>query len=384
MKKSVNKIILSMAIASILGVGLTVSSPVVYAGSDKSESGSKKEEKKADSGSKKEEKKADSGSSNRGNGEKKIIICHIPKGNPANRQTIHIAFDAWPAHRDNHGGDWLGSCNNPPNTKVVEDTVVIKDCQGTYRKTLLEVTQSYFDPVIVNDDALDDEDTVVALSQCLDKGDSSDSSKNDSGKNKPDSGKGGGRDSVSDSGKHHRISGCNDKDSSDSHHKPSDSKESDSSKNYRKKLEQRNKAHNQAKGHGDSSLNISDSSLDDSGVYKEYKKCVDSDSKHKGDSGKGDSGHKYRIMNNCSNATAIKDEIKKHHEQVKTETKYEQLPIIIKTSSLTDKLIKSAVDECLDPKKGGGKKYTVLSPAHPTSGGPAGFSGRINWKELSH
>jgi hypothetical protein len=61
---------------------------------------------------------SDSGSDSdfRGNEgeEKNIIICHVPKGNPSNKHTIHIAASAWPAHRDNHGGDYLGSCNNPP------------------------------------------------------------------------------------------------------------------------------------------------------------------------------------------------------------------------------------------------------------------------------
>jgi len=364
---------------------------------------------------------------------KKIIICHVPKGNPANKHTIHIGFSAWPAHRDNHGGDWLGSCNNPPHINVCytndkgdqqtiltnksawldnyqgktgyalgkctnpktqlnkatsnEDILVIKDCKGDYRKKLVELTQSYFDPLIVNDDALDDspdEDTLTAVSECLDKGDSSDSSKSDSGKNKQDSGKGGGHDSVSDSGKHHRISSCKNRDSSESHKKSGDSKESDSSKNYHKKLEQREASFNSAHSHGDSSLNISDSSMDDSGVYTEYKKCVDSNANHKGDSGKGDSGHKYRIMNNCSNAQTIKAAIKTHKEKVAdadSSNKYLKRPVIIKTSSLTDTRIKTAVDACLDPKKGGGTQET-LPPSDPT--GHTGYNGRLNWREITN
>jgi len=402
MNRKFNNAIISFAMALMLVSGAMLTSGSTYAEeSEKSNSSEKSEKSK---GSEKSEKSNTSDSTHspdsnaRGNSSevKKIIICHVPKGNPANKHTIHIGFSAWPAHRDNHGGDYLGSCNNPPSTptspttKTAENLVVIKDCSGEYRKTLVELTQSYFDPVIVNDDALDDEDMVTALSQCLDKGDSSDSSKSDSdsGKNKPDSGKGGGHDSVSDSGKHHRISGCKNRDSSDSHKDSGDSKEADSSKNYHKKLTQRKKSFDSTHSHGDSSLNISDSSMDDSDVYKEYKKCADSNKAKgdsgKGDSGKGDSGHKYRIMNNCSNAQAIKAAIKTHKEKVADDdssNKYLKRPVIIKTSSLTDTRIKTAVDACLDPKKGGGTQET-LPPSDPT--GHTGYNGRLNWREITN
>jgi hypothetical protein len=211
----------------------------------------------------------------------------------------------------------------------------------------------------------------------LDKGDSSDSSKSDSGKNKADSGKGHGHDSVSDSGNHHRISGCKNRDSSDSHKDSGDSKESDSSKNFRKKLEQRKKHFDSSHGHGDSSLNISDSSMDDSGVKAEYKKCIDDSSSHKGDSNKGDSGHKYRIVNNCSNAEAIKTAIEDHRKKVKDEEKYQTRPILLKESTLTDKRIQSAVDACLDPSKGGGNQETKPSSS-------TGYNGRLNWREITN
>lgn len=384
-----NKIILSLAIATILGGGSMLASSTVYADSNN---------EKSNNGN------SDSGHSNNGNSDsdyrgkndepKKISICHVPPGNPNNKHTIHIGFSAWPAHRDNHGGDYLGSCNNPPSTSASpsssssEETIVIKDCKGEYRKTLVELTQSYFDPIIVNDDALDDEATVVALSECLDRGDSSDSGKSDSGKKKsdsskgkPDKGKGGGHDSVSDSGKHHRISSCKDQDSSDSHHKSGDSKESDSSKNYRKKLQEKIDSYNAINSHGDSSLNISDSSMDDSGVLEEYKKCADSN-KLKGDSDKGDSGHKYRIMNNCSNAKDIKEKVKTYKEKVKNEAKYEKRPIVIKSSSMSDKRIEAAVNACIDPDKGDAEKL-VIPPTKPGVSGSQGFKGRLNWREKS-
>jgi hypothetical protein len=41
----------------------------------------------------------------------KVVICHIPPGNPENAHTIEISWSAWPAHRDNHG-DTLGPCED--------------------------------------------------------------------------------------------------------------------------------------------------------------------------------------------------------------------------------------------------------------------------------
>ncbi len=361
-----------------MGAGM-LASMAVYADEDET-SNVHSNEHSSDSGHNSEHS-SDSGERGNPGEAKEIIICHVPIGNPANKHTIHIGYSAWPSHRDNHGGDYLGSCNNPPSTSsttVKEDTLVISGCTGETRTTLLKLTQSYFDPIIVNDDAFDDETTVTALSQCLDKGDSSDSSKSDSSKNKPDSGKGGGHDSVSDSGHHHRISGCKNQDSSDSHHDSSDSKESDSSKNYAKKLHEKNDKYNEDNGHGDSSLNISDSSMDDSGVYTEYKKCADSSATHKGKMGRGDSGHKYRKMNDCSNATAIKEAVKSYHKKVNTGTKYEKRAIVIKRSSLIDKRIKAAVDACTTQS---GKPPKVIPPSG--SGDTQGFSGRLNWKEKS-
>jgi hypothetical protein len=44
---------------------------------------------------------------------KKVTICHIPPGNPANRHTITIGAPAVPAHIRNHG-DTLGPCLPDP------------------------------------------------------------------------------------------------------------------------------------------------------------------------------------------------------------------------------------------------------------------------------
>ncbi|MBW8049089.1 MAG: hypothetical protein FVQ77_01865 [Cytophagales bacterium] len=44
-----------------------------------------------------------------GNNLNKVLICHIPPGNPDNPQTICISSNAVPAHLTNHG-DYLGQC----------------------------------------------------------------------------------------------------------------------------------------------------------------------------------------------------------------------------------------------------------------------------------
>lgn len=41
----------------------------------------------------------------------KVILCHVPPGNPGNPQTLCIAPSAVPAHLANHPGDCLGPCS---------------------------------------------------------------------------------------------------------------------------------------------------------------------------------------------------------------------------------------------------------------------------------
>jgi hypothetical protein len=41
----------------------------------------------------------------------KVILCHVPPGNPGNPQTLCIAWSAVPAHLGNHPGDCLGPCS---------------------------------------------------------------------------------------------------------------------------------------------------------------------------------------------------------------------------------------------------------------------------------
>lgn len=463
--------ILSLAIAALLSTGIAGYSESGYAlgldksaASDASKSADKDEDKdkddkdddgkdddgKDDDGKGGGDSGKDSGDSNaRGKDDeaKKITICHVPKGNPGNAHTIHIGYSAWKAHKENHGGDYLGSCTQAPAISTTDDEVrIITGCTGSYRKTLITKVQSYYEPIVVSDDALkddkDSENLVAAVSQCLSAGDSSDSGKGDSSKKgkgdsgkgksaekddkddkgdsgKKSAGKGYGHDSVSDSGKHHYISGCknkeaNDSDSSDSQHY-GDSEKDGSKKSYHKSLKGADSTYDKAKGHGDSSgIIVSDSSLDDSGkeghdsgdVWAKYKACladgqgkIDSAKvKSNVDSGKGDSGHKFRVVKNCPNADSLKTAIEKHKERVKDpeDTKYKDKPIVITTASLEDVAISEAHEACLDPEKGGGTETvqknppsssTIDTPNDPSpvgSSGKTGKSGRLNWREITN
>lgn len=40
----------------------------------------------------------------------KIVICHVPAGNPGNQRTIGISINALPAHLAEHPNDFIGSC----------------------------------------------------------------------------------------------------------------------------------------------------------------------------------------------------------------------------------------------------------------------------------
>src|SRR4030095_13554852 len=46
-----------------------------------------------------------------GQGKKKIILCHVPEGNPGNPQTICIAPSAIPFHLAHHQYDCVGPCS---------------------------------------------------------------------------------------------------------------------------------------------------------------------------------------------------------------------------------------------------------------------------------
>ena len=379
------KTILSLAICALLTAAMASYPMIGYAASDNSDKDSKSNDDKSDkdsegnhdTSSKDSEGNSDvSDADDRGKSDKssqKITVCHAPPGNPAQKHTIHIAFSAWAAHKA-HTNDYLGSCNNPPviptttTTRTTPEKIhVISGCTGTYRNALVTKVRSYFDPITVADTSLDDELVVTAMSQCLDKGDSSDSSdSNEKGHNSKSlsGGKGRGHDSVSvsDSGKnvlHHLIRGCQNKDThiaDSSKHGVSDSDKDATNKNYHKKLKNIDSSHDTNKGNKDPIV-VSDSSLDDSDVWKEYKECAkDSGNSNKINADKtgkvkGDSGHKQHILKSCGDSQdkKLKDAITSY--RAKTSTKN----IILTETSYNDISVHQAVMDCVAANKGKGK-----------------------------
>jgi hypothetical protein len=52
---------------------------------------------------------------------KKVYVCHLPPGNPANSQSLEISVNAVSAHVPNHGGDFLGRCDQVCGTAKDDD-----------------------------------------------------------------------------------------------------------------------------------------------------------------------------------------------------------------------------------------------------------------------
>lgn len=336
------KRILALAISALLMVGAVSYATPSYAGNDSSKTKKVEEKKKADSAKTQSASGTDSdkrGSSN--TSDQKITICHVPPGNPANKHTIHIAYSAWAAHKTHTNSigpdyvDYLGSCNSKVTSPDKETIHVISGCTGTARETLESKVQTYYEPITVADTALDDESVVTAMSQCLDNGDSSDSSHGGSS-HSSSSGKGNGHDSVSDSGNHHRVRGCQDKSSGDSNQK------------YHTKLKSADSNHDTAHSTKDPVI-VSDSSLDDEDVWKEFKTCVADDANaNKIDSSKtgkkrGDSGHKQYILKSCGDTQdqKIRDAVTAYKAKESTKD------IIVTASAYNDITVKAAVDACV-------------------------------------
>ncbi|MCK9394654.1 MAG: hypothetical protein M0Q44_03600 [Methylobacter sp.] len=364
--------ILSLAISALLTAGVASYPMLGYAD---------------DNPSRTTDSSKSSDSDNRGSSDKssqKITICHVPPGNPANKHTIHIAFSAWAthkAHTNNIGpdyADYLGSCNSKTTTTTKETLHVISGCTGTYHDTLAAKVRSYYEPITVADTSLDDESVVTPMSQCLDKGDSSDSGKNHGDSSKSISGgKGRGHDSVSDSGNHHRIRGCQNKDTqvsadSSNHHGVTDSDNNDANKNYHQKLKDADSArdNNAATGIIKDPIVVSDSSLDDSGVWTAYKTCVAvTGNANKIDSSKagvkkGDSGHRQHVLEkSCVDASGdtLRNAIVAY--KAKSSTK----DIILTETSYNDVSIKQAVNDCVDASKGKGKDTVTSFSSNETN-----------------
>lgn len=380
----------------------------------------------------------------------KVSVCHVPKGNPSNRHTIHISYGAWvKAHRFHNAtsapgdSDQLGSCNtqktvttiksydpttgtpvatvavtNPPTTASAPKAAhTITGCVGSYHKALMTKIQSYYDPITVDDAVLDGSlvtgsvtpNLTTGISQCLDNGDSSDSTKAKVGTAHPDSsntkdannrkvgGKGQGHDSVSDSRqahtagetghKIHQIRGCKNQSTthvSDSTHGHKDDSQgthnkhglTDSDKtlqtgsttkyvndsNFHKLLKDADSL-NDSSHHKNikDRLAVSDSARHDSGVWNKVKTCAGKstdatkiDSSKVGHHEGGDSGHKHMIVKGCTSGTDndnLRAAVITHKAAVHNNA---NAPIVITDDAYADNSIQAAVADCLDPTKGKG------------------------------
>lgn len=207
---------------------------------------------------------------------------------------------------------------------------------------------------------------------------------------------GRGKDSVHDSvrdssgGTHkikvktHHIRGCQNNDSSnktDSVHQRhdsgkikafGDSKGRNTDKNVHKLLKDADSHYDKHHGVKDPVV-VSDSSLDDSGVAKEFKKCTakDSDSR-KIDSNKagkkcGDSGHKHHVLSqtvvtqNCNGGSdsALKTAILEHKDKVANDTTSTK-DILVTESAYNDVQIQQAIQACIAT---GAKDIIATPPA---------------------
>lgn len=64
-----------------------------------------------------------------GNDLKKVVLCHVPPGNPRNPQTLCIAPSAVPAHLDKHPGDCLGPCSFTKRLGDLNEEVAIEEAE---------------------------------------------------------------------------------------------------------------------------------------------------------------------------------------------------------------------------------------------------------------
>src|SRR5204862_3263129 len=85
----------------------------------------------------------------------KVILCHVPPGNPGNPQTLCIAPGAVPVHLTNHPGDCLGPCSlyypRLSSNEVEEDmdySFYIDAYPNPFKSTFsLEIINSSSEPV---------------------------------------------------------------------------------------------------------------------------------------------------------------------------------------------------------------------------------------------
>src|SRR5258706_214587 len=88
-----------------------------------------------------------------GQGKKKIILCHVPEGNPGNPQTICIAPSAIPHHLEHHQYDCLGPCSlyYQRSSPIMDDETKIMLYPNPFSNTfIVAVENDNGEPVLLN------------------------------------------------------------------------------------------------------------------------------------------------------------------------------------------------------------------------------------------
>lgn len=79
---------------------------------------------------------------------KKVILCHVPPGNPGNPQTLCIAPSAVPAHIGEHPGDCLGPCTFKKNPQSNgHNQLRMSDTHEEYGNMILNVYPNPFSTI---------------------------------------------------------------------------------------------------------------------------------------------------------------------------------------------------------------------------------------------
>jgi len=88
-----------------------------------------------------------------GQGKKKIILCHVPEGNPSNPQTICIAPSAIPFHLAHHDYDCIGPCSlyYQRMSPIMSDETKVLVYPNPFDNTFIVALDSYNgEPVTLN------------------------------------------------------------------------------------------------------------------------------------------------------------------------------------------------------------------------------------------
>src|SRR5258706_6380319 len=85
-----------------------------------------------------------------GQGKKKIILCHVPEGNPGNPQTICVAPSAIPHHLEHHQYDCIGPCSlyYQRRSPVMDDEISVSLYPNPFNSSFIVNVENYNGEII--------------------------------------------------------------------------------------------------------------------------------------------------------------------------------------------------------------------------------------------